>query len=338
MIEMGPMLKKWLEWSRGPARDSVKGEADARRFLCRVACVFSVGLVCAVVLISGTLLMGREPLVYQQLVEYQQAKVVAGVPQTIFVGDSSLGNAIDVREWQRVRGEASANLALTGAFGYAGTLAMVENVLERQRVRNVVIFQTSDMMRRPPAPWSFEAVRLHRDRIRRWANLWVQFINLDQLHESVSYVATTFSGSGAEALQSGRARLEGDYIRQARALPADTAAQAFAVTSIKPAKMAYLEKIAALCRKRQLNCVYVHGPIAEPVCRASEAYFLKVSGMIEKLGLSLASTRPLCIPPAEYGDTLDHVAPAARRKYTRAYAHLLSPFLKSAPVAGSPPS
>ena len=38
---------------------------------------------------------------------------------TVFVGDSSLGNALDAQHFSSLSGKDSVNLALTGLYGYA---------------------------------------------------------------------------------------------------------------------------------------------------------------------------------------------------------------------------
>ena len=47
---------------------------------------------------------------------------------TIFVGDSSLGNAIDKKLFNSISKLRSENLSLTGSYGIAGSLGMIKKV------------------------------------------------------------------------------------------------------------------------------------------------------------------------------------------------------------------
>ena len=205
---------------------------------------------------------------------------------------------------------------------------MLENVLRHRDVENVFIFQTPGMMQRPVAAWAYDAIRERSGLLESGAYMWGQLMNLDQLRESLDYVASASFGRADRNGRHKRPTIAQDYIPQGQALAADTNAAPYSAQSADASKLAYLQRLAALCRERKLNCVYVHGPVAEPVCRGSDAYLDRVAEMIARTGLPVAASRPVCISPSEYGDTLEHVAPAAKRKYTRIYAELLAPYLR----------
>src|SRR4051812_2425847 len=67
---------------------------------------------------------------YEELYAYQMEKLkTAHDIDTVFLGDSSLGNAIDAKLWDQWTGKKSLNLALTSGYGYQGAYVMLENVL-----------------------------------------------------------------------------------------------------------------------------------------------------------------------------------------------------------------
>ena len=132
MAEFCAGLKEMLGIGEPRAPDA-SGEpipvGSERRFLLRVSLVFLSGLAGAGGLIGGTLHAGREHFAYQQLVDYQMQKLAKTDVDTVFIGDSSLGNAIDAGEWQRATGNRGRefrphrSVRLCGLAGDAGKCA-----------------------------------------------------------------------------------------------------------------------------------------------------------------------------------------------------------------------
>jgi hypothetical protein len=81
----------------------------------------------------------------------------------------------------------------------------------------------------------------------------------------------------------------------------------------------YLHKIVSLCREKSLNCFYVHGPLADPRCSRSAAYFSRSDALIEDSGIRVVRGTPLCMKTEEVGNTLDHVRPNKKAEFTRRY-------------------
>jgi len=72
-------------------------------------------------------------LPYEQLYQYQVGKISqADKFDTIFIGDSSLGNLIDAEYFSEETGQKAMNLALMGSYGYAGSY----NMLKRAYAKN----------------------------------------------------------------------------------------------------------------------------------------------------------------------------------------------------------
>jgi hypothetical protein len=79
------------------------------------------------------------------LLAHQISKFEHPTATTLFLGDSSLGNAISAARWAELSGHSAANLALTGVYGYAGSYNFLRRALQRGRPDNVVIMHTADM-------------------------------------------------------------------------------------------------------------------------------------------------------------------------------------------------
>jgi hypothetical protein len=284
----------------------------------------AVALLSAFLLITLTLAAGREKLPYQVLLDYQRSKLDRPLGDVVFVGDSSLGNAIDAAAWSALSGRSASNLALTGAFGYRGSLAMIEAVLERRRPTDVVIMHTAEMMMRSPQPVA--PIDPPQGVIARIERAWLDTMNLDQLRNAWLFALAWRAGE-AKAVRTHT--LENDYVKQGDRKPVLPTKTHLNAEKLKPTNFALLTEIAALCRKRGLNCVYTHGPLASPVCEQSQRYFEAVNAAIRAAGLTVAGKSSLCLSPAELGDSLDHAAPQAKVTVTERYFKLISPRLSA---------
>jgi hypothetical protein len=311
--------------------ESAQGE-DGKRFVFRVLSAAAFVLVAGLLLLVGTSLLGREALSYQRLLDYQFGKVAAGLPNLIFVGDSSLGNAIDVEAWRNATGQDAANLALTGSFGYAGSLAMVKNALASSPIETVVVMHTMGTMARPVNDEAIDLVEMDKTRWNRLKRWWRLNVNLQQLADAVEYTGRRLAQTFGLREPDRQRTIQNDYVAQrAERVPANSEFRPLDPKSIRPEPAYYLNLLADLCIERRLNCVYVHGPSAAPICEASAPFFDAVNRLISRMGLQLASARPFCIPTGLYGDTADHVAPEGKAEATRAYAVMLSPFIGPRP-------
>src|SRR5688572_25430320 len=135
------------------------GDFPARRYVAVTLGVAVLLLAAASALVLGTLALDRSPLPYRELLDYQSAKLDGQPADTIFVGDSTLGHAIDAELWSALSGRRSVNLALTGVYGYEGGFNFIRRSLRTLRPRNVILMYAPDMMARPVVEGALEATR-----------------------------------------------------------------------------------------------------------------------------------------------------------------------------------
>ena len=297
--------------------------SEARRYLAIFAGVsllvcLLVGGLCAWGYLTGTL-----AATFSDLYEHQISKVRAlDTIDTVFVGDSSLGNAIDARHWEHLSGHPAVNLSLSGAYGYAGSLNMLRRVLRKGRPRAVFIFQTADMFTRPIEHEAYlrSAVSLRPIlEVPPSATLKV-FVNLDTALAVLKRLA--FPDEAGQNIDFAR-----DVARQqpsVRSVEERYRSRDLRPQDVRPEKLYYLRRLAAFCIQERLDCTYVHGPLVESMCRGSVDYLDDVNRLIDSTGLPRAKQTPVCLPYAEVGDTEDHVRPERRRYYTERYFERLS--------------
>jgi hypothetical protein len=240
---------------------------------------------------------------------YQQKKALRSDAELAFVGDSSLGNAINAELFSKLWGHTAENFALIGGFGYRGSLDMLKTVKSHDpRLKTVILMQTTDMLTRKPAPAYHPS--------RKYFGLDLDIFNYSTLR--VFYETLT-----QDSKKNQKLRITNDYIAQGAPLSPSRIIRPLSAQAIRPGQIEYLKKFAGYCREQGLRCFYAHGPGAEEICDGSRDYLRVAGNVIEKAGLTVISGTPVCIPRAQLGDASDHVGPAYKNLYTRRYFALL---------------
>lgn len=282
--------------------------------------VVSLGLLAC---ISFKSLFIDHIFIYQKLYNHQIEKLAAHRDaHTIFVGDSSLGNAINAGLFSDLTSTVTLNLALTGVYGYGGTLNMIKKAVKANPVRNVIVMLQSNTLSTSMTyegyVYTFEPP--HDLSLREWMDISRTFLNVTLSPYALTNIAKHHMG----ILDGGV--IENDYVRQGERLPLrDTAAPI--ERTIMDNQSVFLKKISAFCRARNINLIYAHGPIFEGAVVGSAESIRNMDAFIRAQGFGHV-VGPVAIDRLDVGDTPDHVYPAAKDKYTRAYFNLLKGLLK----------
>lgn len=255
----------------------------------------------------------------------QQRKLAAasadGGFDTLFLGDSSLGRMMDTPTWERITGERSLQLALTGGEGFAGDIGMLQRALLVHRPKRVVLVHTPDMPTRGIS-WNgylltrpAGAARVDMPPDRLLAATAQLLINGQLLRAIVRGLPYSLTGRDWPFLDDahvrGRERLLG-------AGPAIARAETLAPSAIKPEGQLFLEKIAALCAAEGLDCRFAFGPVWEGICATSADYLAAARAFVEGAGLPVVAGTPLCAAAQDLDDTIDHVVQGRMVFYTKA--------------------
>jgi hypothetical protein len=271
------------------------------------------------------------------LVHFQKEKVQSldGPIDTVFFGDSSLGNAVDAAQFQQLRGRPSLNLALNGGMGLPVIYLQMKDTFEQIPVRNAVIMVT-------PAQF--------RHRFKHGAILFAAAAKADPgsllgtswhvvLPSVISTVKLLFDGA---AFEDGLAYLffnredhgdcpgcqETDYVRQSDKSVAPGLGDLTVWKGPYRDYDPFLKRIADLCRDYAVNCLYMHGPLMEDAMELNPDYASLVDRHINRAGLKLVSDQPIVIPDEEVGNAVNHVQPQLRPIYTERIFKDLQPFLR----------
>lgn len=274
-----------------------------------------------------------------QITIYQEAKIEAlepGAVDTVFLGDSSLGNAINVRVFDREIGTRSVNLALTGSYGHAGALVFLRKMLARQpKLKNVILFFSVDAM-----GWGMNP----QGRFFMTASPVEPALNRqDQVKLLLTYLGNLTQGREAAAFAKKIARnkamielppelVRDDYIiAQAKISPQSPDIMRYRFPTVEAVENTpYLKEIGRICRDRKLRCYYAQGPIMKELLTDNEAEKEYLGAAIRKIAsydIQIINTKPYAMSQEEIGDSIFHLSHDYRDTYTLQFAKALKPLL-----------
>jgi len=273
------------------------------------------------------------PILAYQLAKLDQALDV----DTVFVGDSSLGNGLDAAYFDQLVGTCSLNLALTGSHHFSGTLNMIRRALASSRkIRQVVVVQSL---------WVWGGASSYDGYVSTVGGFWSVpgdlIVNLRLVRQflfkhldvrsavapknflpALRYAVTGERGQVTDATtfatfdyQSSEGRfLLGRYDNQPK-------------PQLNPDAGRFLRQIGVLCQQRQIRCLYIHGPIYADAVASWRGVLPSINDRIVASGVTLVEPGLIVFGDADRGDTEFHIHPTAKRAFTRRYAELIAPYL-----------
>jgi hypothetical protein len=267
-----------------------------------------------------------------QVLSYEQEKVeLLDGEEILFLGDSSLGNAVDAELFSKISNKKSVNLALSGSYGFAAPLNLIRRAIEKTNVKTVVLFYHDGIMTTGPAYMQYlQSVYSYKNdyseySIREIARL---LFNPQILSSIVEWWWLNLTGELERQIV-----FSDDFVVQENNMDAEATFKKYinkpiAVEDFKPEKLFYYKRIAQLCKSHNLQCVYIHGPIIGPRCKNSLPFFAHESSMLKADGGITVISELICMKKSDLGDTIAHVNPRVKGKFTRLYYEKLKPFLR----------
>jgi hypothetical protein len=310
------------------SQNSSISASDARRYLLTgaAAAMALVAGICALSLwgMRNGLSEWRE----SELLRYQIEKIEdTRQVDILLVGDSSLGNGIDARDWSRRLGLSVVSVPLVGTYGFEGTLNMLRRAVRETRPRVVVVMQTLDMMRRKPS----------------WHGALYTAETLDDLadvppREMLSALATWDIPAGmlqaavtGETIDPAIPRI--DYVPQNPAhLGRTLYPRTYGLDSVRKDAAESLRRIGEFCHEQGLTCLYASGPYLNPQCAESRGYAAAVADVARQAGLIPVAGTPVCMPRSDVGDSEDHVISSRRPQYSEIHRALIMTAIEQAGV------
>lgn len=293
--------------------------AQARRYLLTAAAAV-VAMVAAICVLSlWGMQHGLSEWRESELLRYQIGKIEdTRQVDILLVGDSSLGNGIDARDWSRHLGLSVVSLPLVGTYGYEGTLNMLRRAVRQTRPRVVVVMQTLDMMRRKPSwPGALYTAQTLGDLADVPPAAMLSSLATWDIPAGMLQAAAT-----GEAIDPAIPRT--DYVPQDRTRFGGTLyPRTYEPKAVRKDAAASLDRIGDYCREQGLTCLYASGPYLNPQCAESRGYAAAIADIARKAGLIPVDGTPVCMPRSDVGDSEDHVIPWRRPQYSEIYRALI---------------
>jgi hypothetical protein len=281
-------------------------------------CLLTISLA-VFVAVNGFVIDRKMPIV--ALLDYQMNKIKE-VPacEIIFVGDSSLGNAINAQYFTELSGLSSINLALAGSYGYAGSYNMAKRAIEQLNPKLLIVIHTPDMMGRGDALKGF---LLSAPKFSDLGELsWEQQKSLlnsvgEMVFEHGTFKVNFRSWTGSKPIKT---EFVEDYIKQGPKIN-PTGFERGCGPTVQDTGF-FLKRLSELCLNNQVDLVYMHGPMYDVMLDRSKEYLSDASSRIREMNIPLVPDQ-IRIPSSELGDSYDHVHPDFKRLYTEKFYHSL---------------
>jgi hypothetical protein len=277
----------------------------------------------------------------EHLLDYQQHKVPRITDGAlIFVGDSSLGSAIDARALSARLDKPVFNFALVGSASTIGDYYLVREALAQgKKLSGIVIMHTSDLWTRRIdqdtvraveyrfAPFGLESVSL---RLARTLSLVRQSKAYKKLflaqEKGISYEPQVFAKSLNRQAEIAEGLSAVDYVPQGKA-PNWVKKRARGISGklrIDRSLEQWFDRTVALGNAAGVPVYVTISPLWSRVVRRSAAYNRELANWLnyksETKRFTLLFDRALPMPAPFVGDSEDHVRPEMKRQYTEWFA------------------
>ena len=248
---------------------------------------------------------------------------------TIILGDSSGGNAIDSKLFSELSGLNTKNLCLTGSWGLVGSLGILKKSIEKNKnIKNVIIIHTLDIWKREFSKESIlELFTLSDILENKYVNnntIFGYLFNPKEIFWHLKFMVRKFLGLEVDNLID----YENDYTKQGNTKYSNGKKQieqnySFNNFRISESKIIELNYLQDYCISKNLNCMFVHGLIHEEVLNNSKSYVEYLNNNLEKLIKINFSKNIFSYPNNKMGNSNDHIDVEFKKESTLDYYNLI---------------
>ena len=257
---------------------------------------------------------------------YQLEKKQVDSYETILLGDSSLGNAINAQLFSEVLNTKAVNLGLTGSYGYAGSYNLLKTFFSPSTTKNIILIYTLDIPLRGQSMYPYlYTINSIRD---------IMDLNFRYLLQLVyEYILLFDDGMRAIFINKNKNyKINNDYIEQSKSQfsydkkkhKKQQYLNRFKLNKINNQKFYFLKKIKEFCNNAKINLVYMHGPSIDI---ENNEYIDTLNNIISSYSFNVVDTL-IVLNETTIGDTFDHVHPSYKDKVTLQYAEILKKYIK----------
>lgn len=248
---------------------------------------------------------------------------------TIFVGDSSGGNAINAQYFDKLSGLSSANLSLTGSWGIIGSLGIIEKAYEKNpSLKNIVIIQTLSIWdRKFPTESIFKLFKM--EDFLKYLNIreiFAYYFNPKEIRWNlISLFNTKYNSEKIDLQFDYLLQNKNKYSNGKKEITKDLSLNHLILSESKKNELKELEKF---CLDNSINCIFLNGPIHRDLLNNSTKFIEHKNNVIDKQ-FSYIKYFPniLSYENHEMGDSPDHIDTKIKNNSTLDYYDLIKKHL-----------
>lgn len=247
---------------------------------------------------------------------------------TIIIGDSSGGNAINAQLFSQLSGLSTENLCLTGSWGLVGSLGILKKSLENnQNIKNVIIIHTLDIWKREFSKESilelFSFFDIYENKYVDNNTIFGFLFNPKEIFWHVKFLVREWLNQNSDIMD-----YKNDYTKQSEFKYSNSKKQikenfSFNNLKISEYKILELNYLQSYCISKNLNCIFVHGPIHEQVFNNSTKYINYLNRNLEELIKIKYYLNIFSYPNIKMGDSNDHIDVEFKKESTFDYFNLI---------------
>ncbi len=276
--------------------------------LIKISLIFSIFLLFNFLVLLANVL-GFKSL-QQELVNHQVAKINKN-NDIVFLGDSSLGHAINSNLWSELSDKPTSNMALTGNFSFAGAYAILEEIIEKKKeIKTLVIINNV-------YAWQENIKYTGYEYIKKQDNFFLKYLNyLDKnIFEIKNFYYQLIIKKNKKKFLN---LIVNDFMKHGKKITKD-ANYTFEINLFNEDKSFYLKKINNLCLEFNIECFYFHGPIYQSLCKKLNFAFIKrINNELSNLRIKF-DPNINCLNHDQIGDTVYHTSAKYKNIMTKIY-------------------
>lgn len=242
---------------------------------------------------------------------------------TIIVGDSSAGNAINANLFERLSNQKTLNLSLTGSWGILGSLGIIKNVyLQNPNIKNIIIIHTLDIWNRPFSKNSMHELFSLKDRINTLGlkNVISNEINVKELKWFYEYILRKIKNKHFDVID-----YRNDYLKQKEK---QNFKKFYSLSNMSSGKLDELKMLDDFCSSKKLNCIFANGPIINEIIYKSDSFLRDYDSVMKKSKL-IYIDHMFTYNAEKIGDSKDHVLPKYKNEITLEYYNVFKKYLNN---------
>lgn len=250
-----------------------------------------------------------------------------GRVETVILGDSAAGNAVDADLFSELSGRMTLNLSLAGSFGFIGDYNLVKYLHENAPyLKNIIIIHTLDIWQRTLSQEAYFDTMRYANFPERyyWIFPWRigSYLGYTMNLKKAAHTALSILRGKEPSI---RIDEKYDYIPQGqerfsnglKTIGPDTRLK----ETIKNTEM--FVALDALCGEKAVNCIYMHGPIHEIMFNNSTVAIRRIDAILQSAKSIKYIDTILHYENKYMGDSEDHIDPLYKRRVTKEYFDVL---------------